>query len=204
MFTPQQAKDFLAVAREHRLEALFALAITTGAREGELFGLTWDRVDLEAGEIEIREALQRIDGSFHLVEPKSPHSQHRIALTGIAVDALHRHRVRQAEESLSIGPAWVNEYNLVFTTGLGTPLDKTNVLKRQLRPLLEMANLPPIHFHALRHIAGSLALGEGVPVTVVSEMLGHANVAITLRIYAHAIPGAQREAAKALQNLLAS
>ena len=48
MFTPQQAKDFLAVAREHRLDALFALAITTGAREGELFGLTWDRVDLEA------------------------------------------------------------------------------------------------------------------------------------------------------------
>ena len=78
------------------------------------------------------------------------------------------------------------------------------MLKRQLGPLLKKAELPPIHFHALRHIAGSLALGEGVPVTVVSEMLGHANVSITLRIYAHAIPGAQREAAQALQNLLAS
>ena len=85
MFTPQRAKDFLAAAREHRLEALFALAITTGAREGELLGLTWDRVDLEADEINIREALQRIEGTFQLVKPKSPHSQHRIALAPIAM-----------------------------------------------------------------------------------------------------------------------
>ena len=199
MFTQMQAKDFLAAAKGHRLEALFALAITTGARQAELLGLTWDRVNLE-----IREALQRIEGSFQLVEPKSPHSERRLALTPIAVDALRRHKVRQAEEALRVGPAWVNEFNLVFTTTVGTSLDRTNVLRRQLRPLLQTAQLPPIHFHALRHIANSLALGEGVPVAVVSQMLGHANPAITLGIYAHAIPGAQREAARAIQNLLAS
>lgn len=94
MFTPEQTRDFLAAAKGHRLEALFALAITTGARQGELFGLTWDRVDFDAGEIEIRRTLQKVDGSFELAEPKTPRSKRRIALTGVAVEALRRHRVR--------------------------------------------------------------------------------------------------------------
>ena len=204
MFTPEQTRDFLAAAKGHRLEALFALAITTGARQGELFGLTWDRVDFDAGEIEIRRTLQKVDGSFELAEPKTPRSKRRIALTGVAVEALRRHRVRQAEESLAIGAAWDKKFDLVFTTPIGTPLDKTNVLRRQLHPLLTKAGLPRIRFHDQRHIAGSLALGAGVPLPVVSEMLGHANVAITLRIYAHAVPGAQRDAARVMQSLLAS
>ena len=103
-----------------------------------------------------------------------------------------------------MGSSWVNEFNLVFTSQVGTPLDKTNVLRRQLRPLLKRAGLPPIRFHDLRHIFSSFALGQGVPVPVVSEMLGHADPAITLRIYAHAIPGAQLEAAQAIEKVLAS
>ena len=102
-----------------------------------------------------------------------------------------------------LGAAWVNELDLVFTTPFGTPLDKDNVRKRELPPLYESAGLPTaLTFHDLQHIAASLALGSGVSITTVSEMLGHADPSTTLRVYAHTIPGAQREAAKALDKAL--
>ena len=207
MITPEQAKDFLVAAAMHRLEALFVLAITTGARQGELLGLSWDRVDLHAGEIDIRHALKytpkRENGGFRLGDTKRPKSRRRIAVTDLAVAALRRHRVRQAEQALFLGPTWNNEWNLIFTTTIGTPLSRTQVTRREFRPLATQSGLPAeVTFHDLRHIAASLALSQGLPVTVVSEMLGHADVATTLRTYAHAVPGAQRQVASAMDALL--
>ena len=203
--TPEQARTFIEEVRGHHLEALFVLAITTGARQGELLGLTWENVELDQGEIEIRRALQKVDGEFALVEPKTRMSVRSLALTRMAIDSLRRHKVRQAEEALRLGPAWHNGFNLVFCTSVGTQLDKTNVTKRQLRPLFKRANFSPrLCFRDLRHIAASLALGQGTPIPVVSEMLGHTDSATTLRVYAHAIPGAQRQAADALEAILAS
>ena len=103
-----------------------------------------------------------------------------------------------------VGAAWANELDLVFTTPIGTPLDKDNVRKRELPPLYRAVGLPPeLTFHDLRrHIAASLALGIGVSIPAVSEMLGHTDPSTTLRVYAHAIPGAQREAARALDKAL--
>lgn len=203
MLTAGEVKGFLAAADGHRLEALFILAVSTGARQGELLGLAWDHVDLRGGEIEIRQALQRVSGEYRLVPPKTAQSRRRVALTGLALDALRRHRARQAEEALRLGPSWQNENNLVFTSGYGTPLDGVNLLKRQFRPLAKKAGWPAeLRFHDLRHITASLALGQGMPVTLVSEMLGHADASITLRTYAHAIPGAQRQVADAMQDLL--
>lgn len=203
MITPQQAQAFLHATREHRLEGLFVLAITSAARQGELLGLTWDCVDLDAGLIDVRKALQKVEGKRVLVEPKTPSSVRTIALTELAKAALGRHRERQIRERMYVGAAWLNELNLVFTTPVGTPLDKDNVRKRELPQLYKAAGLPPeLTFHDLRHIAASLALGSGVSIPTVSEMLGHTDPSTTLRVYAHAIPGAQREAARALDKVL--
>jgi integrase len=203
MITIQQAQAFLEVVREHRLEALFVLAITTAARQGELLGLTWDTVHMDSGLIDISWALQKVDGRVELVEPKTSSSVRSIALTDLAIAALRRHSARQIRESMYLGSAWNNDLNLVFTTPVGTPLDKDNVRKRELPPLLRAAGLSTqLTFHDLRHIAASLALGNGVSIPTVSEMLGHADAATTLRVYAHAIPGAQREAARTLDRIL--
>ena len=203
MVSPQQVRAFLQSAREHRLEALFVLAITTGARQGELLGLTWNRVHLEEGYIEIRQALQKQNGRAILVEPKTSRSIRSIALTGMAVDAIRRHWANQMKEAFYLGPTWDNSLNLVFTTSAGTPLDKDNVTKRELRAVLKAAGLPSqLRFHDLRHIAASLTLSNGTPLPVVSEMLGHSDPATTLRVYAHVIPGAQRQAAIALESVL--
>ena len=139
------------------------------------------------------------------MEPKTRQSIRTIVLTGIALEALKKHRRRQLEESLKAGPTWNNEMNLVFTTTLGTCIQRYNLSRRELRPLLKKAGLSAsLRFHDLRHIAASLLLSRGMPVPIVSEMLGHANPSITLRIYAYAIPGDQRRIADEMESLLAS
>ena len=115
MWTLEQAKAFLAATQGRRLEALFVLAVTSGARQGELLGLTWDRVNLEPAEIEFRQALQRIDEYPQLVETKNPQSRRSVALTDLGVESLRRHRAHQIREAMYLGAAWDNNRNLVFT-----------------------------------------------------------------------------------------
>ena len=74
---------------------------------------------------------------------------------------------------------------------------------RSFRPLLESAKLPQIRFHDLRHTAATLLLGEGVHPKVVSEMLGHASVQLTLDTYSHVTPTMQQEAAKTMDSIFA-
>ena len=200
MITAEQAGHLLTAARDHRQEALFVLALTTAARQAELLGLTWSVVDLDRGVIHIRASLQRLDGEARLVEPKTARSRRTIALAPMAVAALRRHRTQQMEEALRVGPAWDNSLDLCFTSPLGQPLRRHNVLRRELRPLLTAAGLPEsLRFHDLRHIAASLALSQNVPWTLVSEMLGHGNVSTTMNVYAHTVPGTQGQMADAME-----
>ena len=204
MLTQQQVRAFLDAARGHRFEALFVLALTTGARSGELRGLTWNTVDLARGEMRIHSSLQETPDGLRLVEPKTTRSRRTVALGATAVEALRRHRSGQTEEALRLGPAWTNNLNLVFTNTVGQPLDRTNLLRREFRPLLRLAGLPArLRFHDLRHVAASFALSRGLPVTLVSEMLGHSQTSTTLDVYGHAIPATQRQVADALDAVVA-
>lgn len=203
MFDRQELQTFLAEARSHRMEALFALAVTSGARSGELLGLRWSDVEMEAGLINIRTALQQTRQGFALVEPKTKGSVRTLALSHVAGDALRRQRIRQNEEALRVGPGWNNDWNLVFTNEIGGPLDRKNVLRRDLKPLLVRAGLPSMTFQNLRHISGSLALDYGVPLTVVSQALGHTDLTTTARVYLHQIKGAETKVAAAFDAMMA-
>ncbi len=94
------------------------------------------------------------------------------------------------------------DLDLVFPSKLGTPLDGGNVLSRVLHPLLRQAGLPIIRFHDLRHTAASLALAQGRNIKEVSELLGHADVAVTLSLYAHVSPDMQGQLADAMDAAL--
>ncbi len=120
----------------------------------------------------------------------------------LAVEALRRHRVGQNEQRLSVGALW-QDYGLVFTTEFGRPLDGNNLRVRSFARLLTRAGLPSMRFHALRHAAATLLMIEGVPVKAVSEMLGHSDIATTLRIYSHVLPTMQDAAADAIDRIFA-
>ena len=200
--SPDEASRFLKTIRGDPLEALYTLAITTGMRQGELLGLHWREVDLERSSIKVTGSLQYVPGQgLSVASPKTTRSRRNVLLSATAVDALRRHRLGQERERSARTKDW-EDMDLVFTNAHGRPIYASNLLKRSFTPLLEKAGLRHIRFHDLRHTAATLLLGQRVHPKVVSEMLGHTNISITLDLYSHATPTMQREAAAAMDDLL--
>jgi integrase len=137
------------------------------------------------------------------VSPKTKRSRRKIALPTTVIEALHQHRARQLAERLALGSEW-EDLDLVFCNSEGHPLDPTHLLRRQFYPLLKRAGLPTIHFHDLRHTAATLFLLRGVNPKVVSELLGHSSVAITLDVYSHVLPDMQDQATAVMDAMISA
>jgi integrase len=198
--SPEQARVFLGAIAGDRFEALYLVALGCGLRQGEILGLRWSDLDLEAGTVRVRAALQRVEGRFALVEPKSSTSRRIVALPAIVHAGLLAHRERPALE----GPAREvadGFADLVFTTTVGTPIDGISVTRRFQR-ILRRAGLPHQRFHDLRHACASLLLSQGVPARVVMETLGHSQISLTLNTYSHVIPALGRDAAERMDEVL--
>jgi len=196
----EEAQALLTAAEDDRLEALYAVAIAIGLRQGEILGLRWQDVDLDAGTVSVRKQLQRIDGKLQLVELKTERSRRTISLPTVSVDKLRHHRVQQLEERLTAGSAW-QENDLVFSTTIGTPIDARN-LNRWFHEHRERAGIRQIRFHDLRHTCATLLLVQGIHPRVVMEILGHSQISLTLGTYSHVIPALQAEAAEKMDELL--
>ncbi|HWQ52102.1 MAG TPA: site-specific integrase [Bryobacteraceae bacterium] len=199
-FTPEQALKYIEEAKSDRLETLFTAAVAIGLRQGEILGLQWKDVDLEAGRLAVRHALQRVNKTLTLVEPKSTTSRRTITLPRVLVSALCAHRTRQDAERQWAGTDW-RETDHVFTSTIGTPLDARNVIRRH-RAILKAAGLPPLRFHDLRHSAATLLLAQGVSPRYISDLLGHSQVSFTMQTYAHVLPHVQREVADKMDAIL--
>jgi len=176
------------------------VAVAIGLRQGEALGLKWDAVDLDAGVLRVRAALQKIDGTYRSVESKTTKSRRTIDLPPVAVASLRRHKARQNEERLRAGAAW-QDWGLVFTTGIGTPLDATNV-GHYFHRIIKQADLPRIRFHDLRHTAASLLLAQGAHPRLVMEILGHSQTALTMNTYSHVMPTLHKEVAAEMEAIL--
>jgi integrase len=201
--TPEQAKLLLQVAHEagDRLAALYVLAIHTGLRQGELLGLKWDDVDLEDGSLQVRRTLAITKNGPVLTSPKTTGSRRSVKLTSKAIEALKRHLERQLGEIDRIGSLW-SENGLIFASEKGEPINRHNLTRRSFKPLLKRAGLPQIRFHDLRHTCATLLLTRNVNVKIVSEMLGHSTIAITLDTYSHVLPNMRDQAAAAMEEAL--
>lgn len=190
----QQVGAVLAAAEGTNLAGLWRLAPLTGMRRGEILGPKWEEVDLERGELPIRRTLSRgKGGSWEIRTPKTAAGRRSIALPSSAVEALKRHRVREVERRLELGPVW-SDSGFVFTNGTGGPF-AVNVLDAQFRRLIATAGVPKIRFHDLRHTCATLMLANGEHPKVVAERLGHSDGGITLNRYSHVSSGMQRGAA---------
>jgi integrase len=194
----EQIRRFLDHARADRLYAAYVLAFTTGARRGEILGVRWEDLDLDAGLVTFAQALVTYiadDGATRVEcsEPKTEAGRRTIALDPGTVAALRAHRARQAEERLAWGEAWTDS-GLTFAREDGTPLSP-GAVTRAFASLSKRAGLPAIRFHDTRHSYATVARAAGVPIEVVSRRLGHARTSITSDVYAHATPRMDDEAA---------
>jgi integrase len=200
--TAEQAQQLLRMVVQHRLYALYFLALTYGLRQGELAGLRWTDVDLNHREIHIRSQIKRRRREAVRSAPKTPKSRRTILIDDETASVLRAHAREQQEErrhQLQCGK-WT-EHGLVFPSEVGTPFYASG-LSYQFKRVLKWARLPDIRFHDMRHTAASLMLENGVPLADVSEILGHANPAITARLYLHGSNAGKRQAAETMSALL--
>ena len=185
-----ELRCLLEASTHHRLHALIVLAVATGARQGELFGLQWRDIDLASGVITIQRTLVEVNGHIDFGEPKTARSRRRVDLPSNAVRALREHRGR--------GPATPHPVTLVFTDTEGNPLRRSNFIRRVWHPLLTKAELPSVKFHSLRHSHITNLLAAGGNLKAVSDRVGHSRTSMTADVYAHAVAGMQDDLVRKL------
>jgi len=196
----EQVQALFEAARGDRLEALYVVAVTAGLRRGELQGLKWEDLNLEAGTLQVRRTLSEPKGGYIFEAPKSGKGRN-IRLTQRATLALRDHRKRQLEERMRLGTLW-QDHDLVFPSGAGTPVSGGN-LNRAFKAHLERAELASTtRLHDLRHTCATLLLRQGVNPKFVQELLGHGDVSLTLNVYSHILPDMGDIAASAMDDAL--
>lgn len=188
----EQAQALLTATGRHRLHALFVLAIATGLRQGELFGLQREDIDLKEGVITVRHSLEEISGRLRLKQPKSKSGRRQVTLPPIAVTAM--------ETYLENHPI---DGEALFTDTDGKFLRKSNFERRVWKPLREAAGIPAsVNFHDLRHTSASMLIRAKAHIKVIQERLGHSTVRLTMDTYGHLMAGLQSEAASHMESAM--
>jgi integrase len=193
-FSREEVSQLLEATRKDRLHALFVLAVTTGMRQGELFGLQWEDLDFDRREIRIVRQAKDYRGKVTLKTPKTAAGIRTISVPEMACTALaERRELARAEE---------HDSPQVFTSPKGMFLRRTLFGRRVWKPLLVKLGLDHRGAHHLRHTAATMMLGAGVPPHIVAGVLGHETAETVMKVYAHYITRDSRLAADAMSGLL--
>ncbi|OCH82286.1 site-specific integrase [Gordonia sp. UCD-TK1] len=193
-------QQVLTTAASSRYHPALVLIAATGLRKGEALGLSWQRVDLEAGTLTVLATLGRIGNRLVISEPKTARSRRTVPLSPAVVAMLRRHKAAQAEERLRAGNQW-QDSGLVFTTEFGGPVDPRNLL-RVLEAAAAAAGVDKVGVHTLRHSAAVAWLESGVHIKAVADLLGHSSIAITGDVYGHTSDDTARSAVAGLSEAL--
>ncbi len=194
VWNAEELRTFTRCTSSHRWAGVWVLMATTGMRRGEVLGLRWTDVDLEAGTVAIRSTRIRYGQTISTSTPKTARGNRTIAIGPATVAALKAWKKSQTEDRLLMGAGWQDRDHLVVTAVDGSA-PNPEAFSDLFKDLAAAAGLPPIRLHDLRHSYATAALAAGVPVKVVSQRIGHADVSVTLKVYAHVMPGDDQNAA---------
>lgn len=204
-----EAKSALEAAKGTDMDLFINICVYLGLRHGEALGLTYDAIDFDARTIDIKFTLKderRITSTgegvvrLRLQEPKTKSSIRKLVITDTLFESFERHKMMQSVRHMKAGPEW-RESGMVFTTSIGTAVSQANNLKRY-KKWIAANNLRYIRVHDLRHTFGTLALENGVPLEQVSQVMGHADIGITKKIYAPDVRGFNEKAILAMEMAL--
>ncbi|MEG6586711.1 tyrosine-type recombinase/integrase [Dendrosporobacter sp. 1207_IL3150] len=224
-FTEEQANKLIAVAREgeyfyfgvkqrkkntpdheyHKAMAymVVSVALSTGMRLGEVFGLKWSDINFVTKTIYVQRALVSSNTKGMIFEdPKTKGSRRKIPVMDQVINALEKYQNKQACYANLLGDKFENQYKLLFTNTWGKPVDTSNFTTRYFKKMLAQAELDTkFSFHDLRHTHATLLLRQGVNIKVISERLGHSTINMTLDTYSHLMPDMQGTAVSALEKM---
>lgn len=184
-------KKLLNYAKETDIYVAVLLAVSLGFRRGEVLGLRWCDVDFKNKVIEVNNTATFYKQEFVLSEPKTKSSCRTVVMNDMVYSALKDEYIRQRN--------LLNPLNLVL---FGEKQISAAMLNHKFKQLLETAKLPDIRFHDLRHTNATLLLKQNVPAKIVSNILGHSSIGITLDTYSHVITEMQDVAVNAINNIL--
>ena len=202
ILTPEQVAGFSALLDGHEFAAPAVTALFTGMRRGELLGLRWRNVDLDAKLIKVRESLEETTAEgLQFKPPKTKAGIRDVTLPDTVVATLQAQRKRLLERRLQLGLGKLADSDLVFPDGEGSPQrpDSFSARWTELSKELKLG----VSFHELRHTHASQLIDAGVDVVTISKRLGHASPGITLNVYAHLFRKDDSKAAAAINAALA-
>jgi integrase len=185
-WTGEQLQAFLASVTETRWHPFWTLAAATGMRRGELLGLRWGDVDLDAGIVAVNRATTQIGQQRVTSTPKN-HERRKVAIDPRTVATMRTWRKAQSTERLEWGPAYVNSEDLVFTWENGSVI-LPDYMTKAFGKAQAAFDGPRLTLHELRHSHATILLRAGEPVHIVAKRLGHKDPTITLKVYADVIP----------------
>ena len=197
VWTVDQARQFLENARDENdpYYVAYVLMLVLGLRRGEVLGLGWDDVDLDAGKAIIAWQLQRIRGQLLRRPTKTAASDSALPLPRICITALESRR--DTERQLRAKARAWHESNLVLTTPLGTPVDPRN-FHRAFIARCGKAGVPVTTVHATRKACASLLVALDVHPRVAMQILRHSQIAVTMDVYSQVTSDATSRALKRL------
>ena len=190
--TDTELRLLLRTAAGHRYFPIYWLTAMTGMRRNEVLGLKWPDIDFKKRRLHLNRGLVAVGYELHQTRGKTKTARRSIDLDATTLTVLEGWRAFQAAEHAAVGIH--NDEQWVFTDGNSDPVHPHAVYEA-FRRIVHNAGVPTIRFHDLRHTHGSLLIKEGIPVKVVSERLGHSNIAFTMQTYQHVLPGMQAHAA---------
>lgn len=210
ILTKQEQKALMSVCDNSSYGVGIITALYTGVRLGELLGIMWNDIDFDRKTISITKQVNRLhDYSPNAKaktrlgiqdDTKTKTSNRIISISDDLLNYLLKYKNEQEECIKKWGGAY-NNLGLVFAREDGYYIDPTTFRDRYVK-ILSVAGLKPYTFHALRHTFATRALEAGVPVKVLSKILGHASVQITMDTYQHVLPELQNDAMNKIANYI--
>ena len=189
-------------------QIIVKLAITTGMRRSELFGLEFKHIDLDNKIIKVRQALTYSKhGGYKVHEIKKGNrssNKRDIVLSDALIEPIKKLELQRKKERLACKKEdlWMKgKYNFLLCDETGKPFNPSS-MKNWWKRFLKRHNLRYINIHALRHTSATLLINEGVHPKIISERLGHSDIKTTMNIYGHALKKADEIATKKLDYVL--
>lgn len=200
--TPKELSQMLAAAEGRRYYALLLVAVATGMRSGELLGLRWQDIELDEGLIYVIQKLEKGGRRPEFGDVKTDASRRILPISQDLSDALWELRARYGKEKSFFGDDY-HDHGLVFCTMYGNPITRSDA-DHYLARVLEVAKVPRVRFHDLRHSHATWLLLSGVDFRTVASNLGHAQASTTMDIYAHVISAMQDKASQAISSVIST